>query len=78
MTAEEVAATIAHVAASPRPETWVPCRSRAIYVASSLLPHRLKDGVSRALGAYEILSDPDRTARAAYEHQARGELQRDA
>jgi NAD(P)-dependent dehydrogenase (short-subunit alcohol dehydrogenase family) len=75
VTPEEVAATIVEVAAAPRPETWVPRRSRALFVAASLLPHRLKDGVSRALGAHDILHDPDAAARAAYDRRTRGDLQ---
>ncbi len=72
--AGDVAATILHVAGSPRPETWVPRRSRALFVAASLLPHSLKDGVSRALGAHDVLADPDRAARASYDRRTRGDL----
>lgn len=74
VTADDVATTIVDVAAAPRPETWVPRQSRAIFVAASLLPHRLKDGVSRALGAHDVLSKPDRAARAAYERRTQGDL----
>ena len=74
VTAEDVATTIVEVAATPRPETWVPRRSRALFVAASLLPHRLKDGVSRALGAHDVLYKPDRAARQAYEQRTQGDL----
>jgi NAD(P)-dependent dehydrogenase (short-subunit alcohol dehydrogenase family) len=75
VTAEEVAATIVEVAGAPSPETWVPRRSKALFMAASLLPHRLKDGVSRALGSHDVLYRPDREARAAYERRAQGDLQ---
>lgn len=74
VTAEDVAATIVDVTASPRPETWVPRRSRALFLSASMLPYRLKDGVSRALGAHDILYKPDRAARAAYEQRTHGDL----
>jgi NADP-dependent 3-hydroxy acid dehydrogenase YdfG len=74
VTAHDVAATILDVAGAPRPETWVPKRSRALFMAASLLPHGLKDGVSRALGAHDILFDPDHAARAAYDRRTQGDL----
>lgn len=78
VTTEDVAATIVGVAASPRPETWVPRRSKALYLALSMLPYRLRAGGTRALGGLDTLYEPDRTAREAYERRARGDLQREA
>ena len=64
---EEVADAIVAVARRPRFETWVPRHAKAIFYGSHVLPRRLKDVLSHALGADSVLSDVDDQARAQYE-----------
>ncbi|GAB2876589.1 SDR family oxidoreductase [Nocardioides pacificus] len=67
---EEVAAAIIGVAQRPRFETWVPKYAKGIYYSSNILPRRLRDSISHAMGADKTLTDIDRGARAEYERRA--------
>ena len=67
---EEVAEVVVSVAAKPRFETWVPRYAKAVFYGSNVLPRRVKDVVSHALGADSVLSDVDEDARGQYEQRA--------
>ncbi|MGL4305243.1 MAG: SDR family oxidoreductase [Mycobacteriaceae bacterium] len=71
VSAEQVAATIVRVAATPRLETWVPRRAKAIYQVASVLPRGFRDWISNIMGASSALSHPNVQARAAYEQRVK-------
>jgi hypothetical protein len=69
---EDVAATIVALVGAPRFETWVPHSNYFPYRVMSMLPRSWFEALGRATGATDILATADRSARAGYEHRARG------
>lgn len=67
---EEVAEAIVRVIQKPRFETWVPRHSKGLFYVSNAMPRRLKEAVSRAIGADDALRSIDVEARAEYERRA--------
>ncbi|WP_018330868.1 SDR family oxidoreductase [Actinomycetospora chiangmaiensis] len=69
VSAEEVAEAIVAVIRRPRFETWVPSTGRPLYVAMTLLPRAVRDGLSGLLGAAKVLARADVDARRAYDER---------
>jgi len=69
--AADVANAVLATIRKPRFEVWVPASGHRLYMFMSLLPKRWSDGLSRAIGAADVLAEPDRAARAAYEQRVR-------
>ncbi|HZJ29779.1 MAG TPA: SDR family oxidoreductase [Solirubrobacterales bacterium] len=67
---EDVAEAIVEAIESERFEVWVPRYSRGIVLGTSLLPRRVSEMISRAIGADRVLSDADKAARDEYERRA--------
>jgi NAD(P)-dependent dehydrogenase (short-subunit alcohol dehydrogenase family) len=64
---EDVAAEIVRALQFGRVDVYVPRRIGLLLRSASVLPRRLVDLISLALGADKVLAKPDLTARAAYE-----------
>jgi NADP-dependent 3-hydroxy acid dehydrogenase YdfG len=67
---EDVAAAVVAALQTPRFDVFVPRSTGALVGLGAMLPRRLREGISRAVGGDQILSNADRTARAAYEARA--------
>jgi NAD(P)-dependent dehydrogenase (short-subunit alcohol dehydrogenase family) len=64
---EDVAEAIVEALQTGRYEVYVPRRMKATVRIAALLPLRVADAVGRAMGSREAITQPDHTARAAYE-----------
>jgi short-subunit dehydrogenase len=70
VTPEEVAREIVSALEVPRFDVFVPRSTGPLIAATSAMPRRLREGLARALGAYDTAGKADRSARAAYEARA--------
>lgn len=66
---EDVAAAIAAAIVRQRKDVFVPRMIGPILRSQPLMGRRLRDAVSRRLGAYDTFLDFDRDKRAAYDHR---------
>ena len=64
---EDVAEAIVEALQTGRYEVYVPRRMKATLRIAALLPLRVADAIGRAMGSGEAITQPDHTARAAYE-----------
>jgi short-subunit dehydrogenase len=71
VSAEDCAKVIEDVIRRPVPEAWVPRWTRGMVRATSMLPRRVGEAISKAMHADKVLSEVDEAARAAYEDRAR-------
>lgn len=69
---QDVADAIVKTVAKPRFEVWVPKSGQRLYRLMSLLPKGWADGLSKKVGASDVLAKPDQAARRAYEERVRG------
>jgi NADP-dependent 3-hydroxy acid dehydrogenase YdfG len=69
--ARDVAAAIASTIRRPRAELWVPQWAQTITRTTSVLPRPLQATIAKALDTDRVLTDVDRSARAAYEARVR-------
>jgi short-subunit dehydrogenase len=69
--ARDVAAAIASTIRRPRAELWVPQWAQTMTRTTSVLPRPLQATIAKALDADRVLTDVDRSARAAYEARVR-------
>jgi len=67
---EDVAEAIVEAIETNRFDVWVPKETVYIAGAMNLLPRRGREAIARFLKADDILSTPDRGARASYEDRA--------
>jgi NAD(P)-dependent dehydrogenase (short-subunit alcohol dehydrogenase family) len=67
---EDVAAEVVSALEVPRFDVFVPRSSGGLIAATHLLPRRVREAVSRALGSDDALLKADRGRRAAYEARA--------
>jgi NADP-dependent 3-hydroxy acid dehydrogenase YdfG len=67
---EEVAEAIVEAVETNRFDVWVPKNTAAIATVMTLVPRRGREAVARFLKADDVLSAPDRSARAGYEDRA--------
>jgi short-subunit dehydrogenase len=70
VTPEDVAREIVSALEVPRFDVFVPRSTGALIAVTSALPRRLREGLARALGAYDAAGKADRSVRAAYEARA--------
>lgn len=71
VTADDVATVIEDVIRRPVPEAWVPRWTRGVARATSVLPRRVGEALTKAMHADKVLAEVDEAARAAYEDRAR-------
>jgi NADP-dependent 3-hydroxy acid dehydrogenase YdfG len=69
---EHVADAIVKTLKYPRFEVWVPAASAVINKLVHPLPLRAQEAIGRLMKADQVLANPDRVARAAYEERAAG------
>ncbi len=67
---EDVAEAIVEAIETNRFDVWVPKETVYIATAMNLLPRKGREGIARLLKADDVLSAPDRSARAGYEDRA--------
>jgi NADP-dependent 3-hydroxy acid dehydrogenase YdfG len=67
---EEVAEAVVEAVETNRFDVWVPKNTAAIATVMTLVPRRGREAVARFLKADDVLSAPDRSARAGYEDRA--------
>jgi NADP-dependent 3-hydroxy acid dehydrogenase YdfG len=67
---EDVAEAIVEAVETNRFDVWVPKETVYIATAMNLLPRRGREAIARLLKADDVLSAPDRAARAGYEDRA--------
>ena len=67
---EEVAEAIVEAVETNRFDVWVPKSTAAIATVMNVVPRRGREGIARLLKADDILSTPDKSARAGYEGRA--------
>ena len=75
---EEVAEAIVEGIETARFDVWVPKSTVAIATVMNLLPRRGREAITRLLKADDLLSTPDKGARAAYEARAAKSQSEDA
>ncbi len=69
---EEVAEAVVEAIETNRFDVWVPKNTAAIATVMNIVPRRGREAIARLLKADDILSTPDKGARAAYENRAAG------
>ncbi len=67
---ETVAEAIVEAIETGRVEVWVPRRTRAIMVGSSLMPRRMSDFIAHLMGADSVLARADQGVRGKYQDSA--------
>ncbi len=75
---EEVAEAVVEAIETNRFDVWVPKNTAAIATMMNLLPRSGREGIARLLKADDVLSTPDRGARASYEDRAAHSQSEDA
>ena len=68
----EVADGIVRGIVEDRPEIWLPKLTRAMIPVIQMLPAKVRDRMSRAMGTDKTLADPDHAVRAEYEKEIAG------
>ncbi len=72
VTPQEVADGIVRGIVEDRPEIWLPKMTRAMIPVIQLLPAKVRDRMSRAMGTDKTLGEPNREVRAEYEKEIAG------
>lgn len=67
---EDVAAEVVSALKTPRFDVFVPRSSGGLIAATNLIPRRIREPISRALGSDDALLKADRSRRADYEARA--------
>jgi hypothetical protein len=67
---EEVANAIVKAVQFPKFDVWVPASSAAIDKLMHPLPRRAREAIARFMRVDQVLAEPDRAQRAAYEARA--------
>jgi short-subunit dehydrogenase len=70
VSAEDVAAEVVDALKKPRFDVFVPRSSGGLIAATGLVPRRVREAISRALGSDDALLKTDHSKRAEYEARA--------
>jgi short-subunit dehydrogenase len=68
--AQDVADAIIDAVRRGKPEVYVPRTAGPLVWLMNILPRRLREAISRAIGAHDMFKDIDHQARKAYEDRA--------